>query len=189
MKIISIQKLFRLGEKNMLLGNIILYGDTANKILFLRDNTVLFERFLDVYMAAGVVGIIFNHKGEDIRSDNERKIFAEQLNVELTRIKYLASLAFLVEKINNYEEEELLRVTFGDWFASQDIEEISDDKNKYKLFHQYAIGGIDILYNAIVGESTNKEDYNRNFYKFIQNLENVKVNDNLDRAIVGALLG
>ena len=175
----------------MLTGNIILFGDTANKTRFLRDETDIFERYIDIFMAGGVVGILLNKKGEEKHDDNNVKIFAEQLNLESTRIKYLSSLAFLVENFDSeHDEKELLRKTFGDWFAYTKVEYTSktDDKdNKYYLFKLYAIEGINILYEVIVGDSTDRSSYTRNFFKFIQELEKLQVNDSLDRTIVGAL--
>jgi len=178
----------------MLTGNITLYGDVAEKAKYLKENTDLFERILDVYMAGGVIGMLFNSKGEEISDQNTVKIFAEQLNYESTRIKYLSSLAFLIENTQTqYDEKELLKKTFGDWFDSATIEESHDSQptkeNKYNLFKMYAIEGIRILYDAIIKDSNDKHDYIANYYKFVKELNKLQVNDNVDRSIIGALVG
>lgn len=178
----------------MLMGNITLYGDVAEKAKFLKENSGLFERILDVYMAGGVIGMVFNSKGEEKSDSNTVKIFAEQLNYESTRIKYLSSLAFLIENTESqYDEKELLKKTFGDWFDSATIED-SDNKlhttdNKYTLFKMYAIEGIRILYDVIIKDSYDRHDYIANYYKFIKELDKLQVNDNIDRSIIGALVG
>ena len=154
----------------MITKNINFYGKTANKIRSLKDNTNLFERMIDVYMTGGVIGMLFDKKGNEQRVDNNVTIFAEQISRESMRIKYLASLAFLIENKNNdLDEDQLLNQTFSDWFANKKDEDLRED-NKYSLFKSYSIGGIDLLYNRIIGNSTRKDEYLRNYYDFIKKI-------------------
>jgi len=169
----------------MLADNVIFYGDTANKMRFLKDETNLFSRFLDVYIAGGVVGMLFNQKGENNVTNNKATIFADQISTESMRIKYFSSLAFIIDN-SDLSEEILLKEAFSDWF-SENYDQDSNN-NKYKLFQSYAIGGIDILYDEIVGEATDKESYLYNFYKFIKKIENENIDDEMDRAILGGLM-
>lgn len=165
------------------------YGETANKIRFLKDETNLFERALDVYMAGGAVGMLFNEKGEDKRAENKVTIFAEQIANESMRIKYLSSLAFLIENNDeNLDKDELLKQTFSDWFSNVENED-SEQYRKYKLFKLYAIGGIDMLYDKIVGESTDEKSYLRNYRDFIKKIDDQEVSSNSDRAILKGLMG
>lgn len=166
------------------------YKDTANKIRFLRDETGLFERFVDVFIIAGVVGMLFNKKGKEQVDKNRATIFLGQLSNEALRIKYFSSLAFLIENNDtNTDEHELLKQTFSDWFSNKKSDDESIENAKYKIFKEYAIGGIDILYECVVGESTSKEGYLRNFYNFIKKIDEENIGDNYDRAILGGLVG
>ena len=169
----------------MLTDNVIFYGETANKIRFLKDETNLFNRFLDVYIAGGVAGMLFNQTGENEVTKNKATIFADQISTESMRIKYFASLAFIIDN-DDLNEEVLLKKAFSDWFSEDYEEDIKN--NKYKLFKSYAIGGIDILYSEIVGESTDKESYLENFFKFLKKIDDEKIDDKVDRAILGGLM-
>ncbi|AGB42041.1 hypothetical protein Halha_2158 [Halobacteroides halobius DSM 5150] len=172
----------------MLTSSLIFYGSTANKIRSLKNDTNLFERFLDVYIVGGVVGMLFNSKEEEKRDKNKVTIFAEQLQNERMRIKYLSSLAFLIENNDNsLEKDKLLKQTFSDWFANTK-NEVSEENQKYDLFKSYAIGGIDILHSEIIGESTDKDAYLRNYYDFIKKIENEQIDNSADRAIISALM-
>ena len=169
----------------MLTNNVVFYGETANKMRFLRDETNLFNRFLDVYIAGGVVGMLFNKTGKNKQNKNDATIFASTIANEGMRIKYFSSLAFIIDN-NDLEEDVLLKKAFADWF-SEDYEEDTEN-NKYKLFKSYSIGGIDILYDEIIGDSTSDESYMKNFYKFIKKIEEEKVDNSTDRAILGGLM-
>ena len=56
------------------------------------------------------------------------------------------------------------------------------------MFKEYSIGGIDILYDEIIGEVTDKESYLHNFYGFIKKIEHEKIENDMDRAILGGLM-
>jgi len=170
----------------VLTKNVLFYNDTANKMNFLKDKTNLFNRFLDIYIAGGVVGMLFNKKGKNSVSKNKATIMADQISTESMRIKYLSSLAFIIDN-NDLNEEILLKEAFSDWFSENYEEDLNN--NKYKLFRSYAIGGIDVLYEEIVGEATDEESYLYNFYNFIKKIENEKIDDEMDRAILGGLMG
>ena len=172
----------------MLTQKVVFYGNTANKIRLLKDDTNLFERMIDVYITGGVIGMLFDKKGEEKRSENKATIFPNQISKESMRIKYLASLAFLIENKNDdLDEDQLLNKTFADWFANKKYDNLGEE-NKYKLFKSYAIGGIDLLYNKIIGDSTGKDSYLRNYYDFIKEIEKEVIDDSSDRAILSGLM-
>lgn len=170
----------------MFTNEIALYGDIGAKTRKLKD-IGLFDRILDIYIAGGIIGIIYGKKGEKKSESSSVKIFAGQLNNELSRLRYLSSLAFLIEnshmKGDEVGEKELLRQAFGDWFCDSD----SDNNKKYGLFELYAIEGIDILFNKIVGDSSDEERYYQNFYDFIEEINKIEIVDDLDRTIEGVL--
>lgn len=167
-------------------SDVIFYGNTANQIRFLKDETGLFDRNLDIYIVGGVVGMLFNRKGNEKTDKNKVTINVSQIMSEDMRIKYLSSLAFLIEN-NNLDERELLKQTFSDWFLN-DTDKNGQEYEKYKLFKSYAIGGIDVLYDSIVGEKTDKKAYLRNYYKFIEKIEDEEISNSADRAILGGLM-
>lgn len=52
----------------------------------------------------------------------------------------------------------------------------------------YSLAGIDILYDKIIGNSTDNDTYFRNFYKFFKVLDKLDVGSNLDRVILGGVI-
>lgn len=172
-----------------MINDLIFYGETSMKIKALKDESGIFERNLDVYLAAGVVGAIYNKKGPMLKSDSEKNnvskttINASQLlGAESTRIKFLTSLIFMIESYDkNYDENELLKLAFSDWFNTTNNEKISEDKDKYKLFNEYVVGGVNILYDKIISTSNNPDNYLRNYYKFIEEINKLQLNSPRDR--------
>ena len=170
----------------MFTNEIALYGVYGEKAKELKE-IGLFDRILDVFLTAGVVGIIYGKKGIKKAEQTSVKIFAGQLNNELARIRYLSSLAYLIENYNmkgdETTEKELLRQTFGDWFGECDV----DSAKKYELFELYALEGINILYDKIIGDKSDKDRYYENFYSFIEEINSIKIIDEIDRTFLGAL--
>jgi len=170
----------------MFTNDIEIYGEYGIKLDKLKESG-LFERNLDVFLAAGVIGIIYGKKGKKEIAQTSKKIGPGQLNGEISRIKYLASLAYLVEnsnmKGNETTEKELLRHTFGDWFGESD----EDSLKKYKLFELYALGGIEILHDKIISNNTDIDSYFENFYNFIDDINKLEIHDDMDRTFAGVL--
>ena len=164
----------------MLNKNVILYGETANQVRFLKDETNLFERFLDVFIIGASLGMLYKLKGKNTNSDNKVTIFVEQIQKKSSQIKFLSSMSFFLEKEKVDEEDNtyLLEEAFGDWYRNQ------ESKEKYEIFEKYAIGGINFLYKKINEDATNKTEYLTNYYKLIKEINEDKIDDSKDRAIL-----
>lgn len=173
----------------MIKGNIMIHGIHGQKANKLKELNI-FERIIDVYLSGAMVGLLYNREEEEDKSMKTKavSIFAETLQGEASRLKYFASLAFLVQnssmKGDEVKERELLRQAFGDWFGVSD----GDGQKKYDLLHRFALAGIDILYDNIVKDSTDTESYYRNYYNLLGELEGLSIDNEVDRSIVGALL-
>lgn len=173
----------------MMINDLIFYGETSMKIKALKDESGIFERNLDVYLAAGLVGAIYYKKGIvnkgelEKKNDSKTTINASQLlGAESTRIKFLTSLIFLIESHDkDYDENELLKLAFSDWFRTTTNEKLSESEDKYKLFNDYVIGGVNILYDKIIGTSNDQDNYLRNYYKFIEEINKLQINSQRDR--------
>ncbi|MBE6063822.1 hypothetical protein [Clostridium cochlearium] len=161
---------------------LVIYGDLGQKTKELKE-TGIFDRNIDIFMIGGVVGILFDRRKKNMVDKNyNTKVFADTLLREKTRIKYLASLAYLIENIDKgNNENELLKNAFSDWFSETYSEGINKENNKYNLFLEYALGGIGILYDKIIGTAADKDGYMRNFYYFIQEINKMDISSNKDR--------
>lgn len=159
------------------------HGSMADKL----KEIGLFERIIDVFLSGAMVGVLYKRKGCK-KSGKSVSIFTETINLEMIRIKYIASLAYLIEnhhmKGDEIKERELLRQAFGDWFKEPE----EDEDKKYKLLEEYALGGIEILYNKIIGYNTDKDAYYQNYYRFIEEISSFEVNDYTEMLIQSKLL-
>ena len=170
----------------MFTNEIAIYGDYGLMADRLKE-IGLFERILDVYICGAVVGMIMGRKGEKRKDKNSVKIFAGQLNNEIVRLRYLASVAYMIDnsdKKNTEEgEDELLRNTFGDWFG------VGDEKSneKYNLLYEYALGGIEIIFNKVDAEKNDTEKHFNKFKDFIDEIAMIEIENDIDRVFAGAL--
>lgn len=124
----------------------------------------------------------------DSEKNNDRKttINAYQLlDAESTRIKFLTSLIFMIESYDkDYDENGLLKLSFPNLIKATNNENVSEDRDKYKLFNKYVIGGFDILYDKIIGTSNDSNNYLRKYYKFIDGINKLQINNLRDRIFV-----
>jgi hypothetical protein len=129
----------------------------------------------------------------DSEKNNDRKttINASQLlDAESTRIKFLTSLIFMIESYDkDYDENGLLKLSFPNLIKATNNENVSEDRDKYKLFNKYVIGGFDILYDKIIGTSNDSNNYLRKYYKFIDGINKLQINNPRDRIFVEDLGG
>ncbi|MDF2884318.1 MAG: hypothetical protein K0R54_4885 [Clostridiaceae bacterium] len=84
----------------------------------------------------------------------------------------------------DYDENELLKLAFSNLIKVANNEKVSENRNKYKLFNEYVIGGGDILYDKIIGTSNYSDNYLRNYYKFIEKINKLQINNPRDRIFV-----
>lgn len=166
--------------------NLDIIGDTATKIKELVA-TDIFSRYIDVIISGSVIGMIFNTKAVPLKNkDNKEKatIFLETLNYESSRIKYLSSLAYMLEHpIDNTEDEKFLTKTFGDWYISDNDQKINSSE-KYRMFKNYFEGGIDILYKKIFKNNTNDKTIQLdNFIKFQNEINEMTSSNYLEKTI------
>lgn len=171
----------------MFIKEIVFYGDTAKKAMALKENGI-FERILDVYMVSGLIGLLTNKSKEIEKNSFTTKIFPEQLNKEWDRLKYFSSLVTLVnknDKLNDEcEQKKVVNEAFGDWFTSDS----NIESYKYQMFYKYSLAGIDLLYERIIGTSTDEDSYYRNFNKLIKSIDKIDVESITDRIIIGNII-
>lgn len=163
-----------------------IYGETADKL----KEEGLFERIIDVYICGAAVGLIYDSSEELVEESTKNRvnIFAEQLNNEEKRLRYLASIAYLLENSNDIasdaDNDKLLKEAFGDWYyPNKELSEI-----KYRILHKYALKGIKKLKDNVIKDSSNREEYFMNFEKFIKKLSDMNPETNIERAIISALM-
>lgn len=122
--------------------DIVIRGRKAEKYQTLK--TIYGWDLVDIYMMSGVLGFINNKK--DVQ-DSESKAIANLprtvLNNRSHKIEFLCEVITLIEEID-VDSDNAIRIAFED----NSIER-PKKLRKQELFDDYAMGGIDILYDML----------------------------------------
>lgn len=147
---------------------IVLTGKHAYYAEMLKEKG-FFNRILDVYINAPLVGLTYNRKSEKDTSpeykDIDKKIFMEQISKEISVLEFVYRLTLLLDKQHEIELEERINRAFKD-DAHDDIS--TKHEENLALFNSYVLGGIEILYEKIITQGGTTMDYIRNAYEFMK---------------------
>ena len=135
-------------------------------------NTKLFDRNLDVYLNAPLVGFLYKRKGVK-NSDNSissQSIFADQMFANAERMKYIFRIILILDK--DYEPELDKRL-------DKAFRHFGDNAEDLELYDQYVLGGVEVLYEKLIEGSIRPLDYVMKLYDFIEEF-NERFNENIN---------
>lgn len=138
----------------------------------------IFNRNLDVYLLAPIVGLLYERQAEidtSLNSDGKNedtKIFLEQILKIKDDVIYNYRLIMLRDK--NYESDFEKRIEK----AFKNIGTPEGEKD-YEHFNRYILGGVEVLYEKIMLSARNSEDYILNLVSFMKEFEE-KNNPDID---------
>ncbi|WP_059170466.1 hypothetical protein [Bacillus sp. FJAT-27445] len=144
-------------------------GSHATKVTELTANfnehsAKIFNRNIDVYLIAPMVGFLFGRKATIDKSSGETtKIFPDQLSREQTNLKYNYQLIMLLDKKNEPNFEKRLDRAFRN-YGNESQETLNDES----LYEEYVLGGIDLLHEKLIDGAINTEDYLNRLYDFLE---------------------
>ena len=120
----------------------------------------LFERNLDVYINAPLIGFLFQRKAmKDTNGEvSPQNVFPEQMINASDRLKYILRLIILLDSQYEPSEEKRLDNAFRR-FGQEDA---------LALFDQYVLGGVDVLYEKLIENAQNTSDYVSRLYDFVE---------------------
>jgi len=144
-------------------------GTHAEKVLRLRgqfdeQKNQIFASNYRVYMLAPIVGFLFQATGERNSDGRETKIFPNELYQIRDDLMFTYRLIMLLDKKHEPNFEERVDKAFryyGSDKAAGDMER----------FESYVLGGVDKLYEKIMEGAQNPEDYLKNFYNFMEEID------------------
>lgn len=141
-------------------------GSHAAKVIrltaaFDKKNNKLFQRNLDVYLLAPIVGFLYSRTAELDRGE-ETKIFPQQISNEQTSLWFSYRLIMLLDKKHEPDFDERVNRAFRSYsnVTPQDPEAL--------LYESYVRGGVDVLYEKLIESAKNEEDYLKNLYDFME---------------------
>ena len=156
--------------------DILIRGKKAEKIQELK---VKYDfELVDIYMIAAVIGFLNNAKDiNENDSDATANLPRTVLNNRQHKIDFLCEIMTLHNEIDN-DAESAIKLAFEE----SKIDNSNNKMYKKELFHDYAMGGIEILYQMLANvEYDNQvenlknilEKYNNDEYMTSQSLEEI----------------
>ncbi len=138
----------------------------------------LFERNLDVYINAPLIGFLYHRRNtKNTSSDiSPQNVFPEQIINSSDKLKYILRLIMLLDK--EYESNNALRLdkAFRNFGSEEDLDR----------FDQYVLGGVDVLYEKLIEGAGDPSDYITRLYSFLEEF-NDRFNSEVSRDDILAL--
>lgn len=131
----------------------------------------LFDRNLDVYILAPIIGFMYGRKAEvDTKSDiKPTKIFQGQLSSGYDDLVFNYRLIMLLDKSNEPDSEKRIEKAFR---GNQNL----DDE---ALYNRYVLGGVEVLYEKLMKDAKTADEYVNRLYDFLEEFSE-RYNDDLD---------
>lgn len=150
-------------------------------IPFSKKELKIFNRNIDVYLFAPVVGFLYSRKSMIDKSDDTTKIFVEQLikNSSLMWMNY--RLIMMLDTQHESDDAKRIEKAFRNY--STELSKVDEE-----LFDSYVLGGVEVLYEKLVEPCKSEEDFLIKFYEFIEEIherynEDLSSDDILDLCI------
>ncbi len=150
------------------------HATIVNKLTapFDRYRNKLFNRNLDVYTVAPIIGFLYKRKAElDATNAESTKIFPEQLFNERNNLLFNYRLIILLDKENESDFNERIDKAFR-YYCSDKA------KPDEELYENYVRGGVEVLNEKLLSSVNSEDDYLKNLYDFIDEIE-----DRYNRAV------
>lgn len=137
-----------------------IYGKHATYIKYLIYDVKAFKRYIDVYMAGAILGVLNNKRSERIDSADRARIYADAFDTEYIKCNEIFKTVILSETSKPWSTDDRINICFRyrdrkDDFATPPIsdKEIGIMKEAQILFNSYVLGGIEILYENFSSSS------------------------------------
>lgn len=142
-------------------GDYTINGIHATYIKYLKDEVKAFERYIDVYMAGAAVGMLHDKRAKQGGSTDRARIYADAFNTEHVKCNELFKIIILSDTSKAWTDEERINICFR-YRDKKDEKavplitehEIEVMKEALDLFNEYAMGGIELLYENFSSSAT-----------------------------------
>lgn len=121
----------------------------------------LFSTNYDVYAIAPIIGFLYGRKAELDKSGDSTKIFPDKLMKEQQNLLFNYRLIMILDKNHESDLNERLNKAFR-YYGS---EKAAPDE---ELYESYVRGGVEVIYEKLIANATNEDDYLKNLYDFLE---------------------
>lgn len=133
-------------------------------------NERLFPRYIDVYMVAPLIGVLYGRKEVQCKElVSPRNILAETVIKNEKQLMMIYRLIMLFEDHNELDTEDRVYRAFRD-YANR--EHNDNHTRNSEVFNMYVRGGISILHEKVINDSNSFENHISNYRDFITEYKN-----------------
>jgi hypothetical protein len=142
------------------------HAEKVNRLTaaFNKNNNSLFNRNLDVYILAPIVGFLYNRTAELDTSGKSTNVLYAAMSKETNTLWFNYRLIMLLDKQHEPDFEKRVDKAFRYYGKEQ----AKPDEERYESFVR---GGVDVLYEKLIEPSHTEEDYLKNLYDFMEESE------------------
>ena len=146
-------------------------GSHAEKVKILTTHKfdkehTLFERNMDVYLMAPIVGFLYNRKSElDKSKPSSTNILADIMIKYQNELLFTYRLIMLLDKEYEPDVEKRINKAFRE-YARENPEDLEE-------YDSFVRGGVDVLYEKLMHDATQADEYIENLYEFMTDFENL----------------
>lgn len=142
------------------------HAEKVNKLTadFDGQKNKLFARNYDVYLLAPIVGFLYGLKADIDKGEETTKIFPDILMKNKDDLLFNYRLIMLLDKENEKNMEERVNKAFRHY--GSELAKADED-----LYDRYVRGGVDKLFEKLIEGAKNSDDYLRNLFNFMEEIE------------------
>lgn len=140
-------------------------GIHATHLKFLVNEAKVFERYIDVYMNAAVIGFLHGRaEKKDNSSQDRARIYADAFSNEKLYCDFIYRLIMLLDETTELTTQQRLDRAFRHDSQKENEKTAAIKDQNMELFNSYVLGGIEGLYEQFTNGSTSREDYINKIY-------------------------
>lgn len=142
------------------------HAEKVNRLTaaFNKTNNRLFNRNLDVYILAPIVGFLYNRTSALDAGGRTTNVLYDALSKELNTLWFNYRLIMLLDKRHEPDFDKRVDKAFRFYGKEQAI----PDEERYE---EYVRGGVEVLFEKLIEPSNSEEDYLSNLYAFMEEFE------------------
>jgi len=155
--------------------NIYFYGKHAEYIKALTKNIEgitqgVFFSNLEVYLVAPIIGKIYGRKAT-VEKGESTSIHTEQINRVKEQLELNYRIIMLLDEKEKVDSE--MRISRAFRYDRDEEKRKAGDE----IFEEYALGGIEVLYEKVIQDAEDDSAYMKNLYKFVEEFNQLYYKD------------
>jgi hypothetical protein len=129
-----------------------------------KSNKSLFNRNLDVYILAPIIGFLYNRTADLDTNGKPTNVLFDAMSKELNTLKFNYRLIMLLDK----KHEPIFDSRIDKAFRFFGKPQSEPDEERYEAFVR---GGVDVLFEKLIEQANSEEDYLNKLCDFMEEFE------------------